>query len=102
MNKYTGVERFIFADVYNLFLKYQDMKDFGDYWQTLENDVKMLKFKYHNYPLAVNMLDEMYKHIKFKVKGTRLNGANYFEWEEKLGNYKSLSTFSTKKYKDYT
>ncbi len=97
---YTGVEKYIFRDTYNLFIKYQDMQDDDYYWQCCINDARILAFKYHEYPFAKQMIITIMEQLQLKVKGTKVDGRTYNEWEGVLGDYSKLPAFSTKKYKD--
>ena len=41
MAKYAGIERVIFSDLYNFFLKFKDIPDEKYYWDVLNGDAKL-------------------------------------------------------------
>jgi hypothetical protein len=89
--KYLGVEKYIFADVYNFFLKYKDIPDNDYYWQCCVNEAKQISMKYKNYPLAMNMINNVLEQLEFKrsSKNIILGGNTYKEWEIILGDYRN-------------
>lgn len=82
--KYNGIEKFIFADVYNLFLKYKDVPNQDYYFECLVKDTKMLNFKYKNHPLAKSLIVETVTHLEKVILGKEINGHTREEWEEML------------------
>jgi hypothetical protein len=84
MTKYEGIERYIFADMYNFFLKYKDMPNTDYYWEQCIGDSKILMFKYKNHPLAREIMSATIFQIEHTVKGTIIDNYTREEWEEKL------------------
>lgn len=83
-NKYNGIERYIFADVYNFFLKYKDMPNEDYYWENCLNDSQMLYFKYKNNPFARAMLSSTINQLEAKITGKLQAGLTYEQWDEQL------------------
>ena len=98
--KYTGVEKYIFSDIYNFFLKYANVPNQDYYWEHCIADAKILCFKYKNYPLAKRMITDVLEHLEFRICGRVLDHKTYQEWEEYLGEYKNSKPFSPKTYSD--
>ena len=98
--KYTGVEKYIFSDVYNFFLKYANIPNQDYYWEHCVADAKILCFKYRNYPLARKMVMNVLEQIEFRVCNRVIDNKTYQEWEEYLGDYKNNKPFSPKTYSD--
>lgn len=98
--KYTGIEKYIFSDLYNFFLKYSNMLNDDFYWDYCISDARALCFKYRNYPLARNMIVSVLGQIEFKVCNKVVDGRTYKQWDEYLGDYKSAKPFSPKTYSD--
>lgn len=65
---YIGMERFIFSDVYKLFLKYESMSDNDRDWETLLKDVDILCEKYNNCELVRNLVLSLIEHIEFRLR----------------------------------
>ena len=96
---YLGIEKYIFSDVYNFFLKHKDTPNEDYYWECCLQDAKLIWFKYHNYPLAKKMVLDVLDQLDFK-KGHSIEGKTYEEWEKILGDYRKLKPFNPKTYKD--
>ena len=94
-----GIEKYIFSDVYNFFLKYVNIPDIDEYWENCINDAKEITSKYKNYTLARRMVTDVLEQLEFKICGKPLGGKTYEEWEAYIGNYKELKPFSPKTYK---
>lgn len=92
--KYTGVEKYIFADVYTLFLKYVNIPDEDYYWQSCLQDAKMICFKYKDYPLAKRMVTNVLEQLEFKVCNRAIDDMTYKEWDTYLGDYKNKTPFN--------
>lgn len=82
--KYDGIERYIFADLYNFFLKYKDMPNTDYYWQICLDDAKVLRFKYMEHPVVTGMIAQVITQIEHKVTGRTLSNLSHEQWEEKL------------------
>ena len=98
--KYTGVEKYIFSDVYNFFLKYANVPNEDYYWERCISDAKLLYFKYRNYPLAKRMVMDVLEQLEFRLCNKAIDGMTYQQWEAYLGDYKSAKPFSPKTYSD--
>ena len=70
MAKYTGIERVIFSDIYNFFLKFKDIPDEKYYWGVLQDDAKILKFKFKDHPFASQMIDITIEQLEHIIKKT--------------------------------
>lgn len=100
-NKYLGVEKYIFSDAYNLFLKYKDIDPNNDYyWECCVADAKLLTFKYHDYPFARELVLSVLGQLEFKLCNKTLSNKTYEEWEHTLGNYREAKPFSPKTFSD--
>lgn len=62
--KYIGMERFIFADAYNLFLKYKDMGDNDYCWERLIKEQEELYTKYNGCNMARDILNSVVAQIE--------------------------------------
>ena len=82
--KYEGIERYIFADVYNFYLKFKDMENTDANWEKCISESKLLAFKYKNHPLATSMLASTTIQIEHSVNGRLLKGKSHDEWEQLL------------------
>lgn len=67
MVKYDGIEKYIFADVYNLFLKYKDIPDEEYYWNVFLEDYHILRFKYGDTRMVNSMLLAVMEQLEIKV-----------------------------------
>ena len=83
-SKYNGIERYVFADVYNFFLKYKDMNNTDSNWEKCIAEGNLLAFKYKNHPLATSMISSTIVQIEHIVNGRLLRGNSHKEWEELL------------------
>ena len=87
--KYEGIERYIFADLYNFYLAYKDMKDTDENWENCLKKADTLNKKYKSHPLArtviteiINLLDSEIHHKPLKSRnGIELTHEN---WEKLL------------------
>lgn len=90
MAKYAGIERVIFSDLYNFFLKFKDIPDEKYYWDVLNGDAKILKFKFKDHPFACGMVDltvQQLTHIIKKTTVTDTRGGKTLtreQWEAEL------------------
>ena len=75
MATYQGIEKFIFADVYNLFLKYKDIPDEVYYWDKLREDCNLLMFKYGENQFVSDMLAITITQINRRVSNRELYNA---------------------------
>ena len=98
--KYTGVEKYIFSDVYNFFLKYRFTENNSETWECLLADAKVLAFKYHDYAFAQDLIKDTVGHLEFIICGTKIKQRTYNEWEYILGDYKNMKPFNPKTFKD--
>jgi len=98
--KYTGIEKYIFSDVYNFFLKYRFCENNSETWEHVIADAQILAFKYHDYVLAQDMLTATIGQLEFIICGTKIKQKTYEQWEETVGDYKSMKPFNPKTFKD--
>ena len=82
--RYDGIERYIFADVYNLFLKYKNMTNDEYHWECVNDDAKALYQKYKNHRLAREMIVATLTQLEHKLTGRVRDGLTHEQWEEKL------------------
>lgn len=83
--KYNGMEKYIFADVYNFFLKYKDIPNNDEYWNACRLDAQMLVEKYKMNYMAKEMMITTLHQLEHKICGTILSGYSYKQWEDLLG-----------------
>ena len=81
---YAGIEKYIFADVYNFFLKYKDIPNEDYYWECCVNDAKILCFKYKEHRLARSMITSVLEQLEHKVGNKPYKGLSHEQWEENL------------------
>lgn len=89
--KYNGIERYIFADLYNFYLTYRCMPDLDMSWEACLAKADALNKKYKNHPLArailteiINLLDAEIHHKPIRSKnGIELTHDN---WEKLLSD----------------
>lgn len=99
MAKYEGIEKFIFSDMYNFFLKYRAIPDEQYYWDCCAKDMEMLRFKYRGHPFAEMILDSTYSQLRHMVKNipssSLENGAQmtHEQWEAYLSTAKQTPPF---------
>ena len=84
--KYCGIEKYIFADVYNLFLKYKDIPNEDYYWECLIKDADAIYAKYKSHPLVRSMVVATMTQLEHKISGRLKDGLNHAQWEEKLSH----------------
>lgn len=82
--KYNGIERYIFADAYNFFLKFKDMQNNDYNWEMCIGEAKLLYFKYKNHPLARGVIASTVNQIEHVVIGKPLDGLTHQQWEDAL------------------
>lgn len=82
--KYAGIEKYIFADVYNFFLKYKDIPNQNTYWKKCIADAEILNFKYKDHPLARCLVTSVINQLEHKICGRELNGLTHEQWEINL------------------
>ena len=82
--KYDGIERYIFADAYNFFLKYKDVPNDEFYWEKIIADAKMLSFKYKDHPMLRGILGDVMNQLEHVINDKPLNKLTHEEWEKKL------------------
>lgn len=80
--KYLGIEKHIFSDTYTLFLKYKDIPDDQYYWEKCTEESRLLSFKYHNHPLATEMIISVLNQLEHRVRRDTRKGKTYEEWEK--------------------
>lgn len=98
--KYTGIEKYIFSDVYNFFLKYRFTENNSYTWEHLMADAKILAFKYHDYALAQDLITATVAQLEFIICGTKIKQKTYEEWEQTIGDYKNMKPFNPKTFVD--
>lgn len=90
MAKYDGIERIIFSDIYNFFLKFKDVPDENYYWDILYNDAKILTFKFKDHPFATRMINDTIEQLTHVIKKTKISDTkgtktlSREEWEREL------------------
>lgn len=82
--KYTGIEKYMFSDIYNFFLKYKDIPNEEYYWEICIKDANGLRFKYKDHPLARGMINLTMSQLEHKICNKPLDGLSHDEWEENL------------------
>lgn len=69
MDKYNGIERYIFRDTYNLLTAYINGDGSELYWEALMSDSRALAKKYRNNDLCCKLLIAILDNIEFKQSG---------------------------------
>jgi hypothetical protein len=80
--KYTGVEKYIFSDVYTLFLRFKDMADTDIAWQAYLREADALCVKYKGNRLLREMISSITCQIEHRLRNTTVNGLTYDQWEK--------------------
>lgn len=89
--KYLGIERYMFSDTYNLFLKYRDIKEYDENaWQMLADDANKLYDKYKNHPMARNLISATLENLEFKQCKRVIEGKTYKDYEVELKDVNSI------------
>lgn len=89
--KYSGVEKYIFADTYNLFIKYKDIHRKDDKaWERLISDATKIYHKYNNHPLVRHMVSAVIENIEFKSCERVIDGKTYCDYEKELKDVKNI------------
>ena len=81
MEKYNGIERYIFSDVYKFFLKWHEMPNTNDAWNSCIDDGDALVKKYAKHPLVRQLMQATMDQITSKVTGRPLEGLSYSQWD---------------------
>lgn len=81
---YSGIEKYIFADAYNFFLKYKDIPNEDYYWECCVADAKSLCFKYKEHKLAMSLINSVLEQLEHKVAGRKSKELTHEQWEENL------------------
>ena len=82
--KYDGIERYIFADIYNFFLKYKDVPDEEYYWECLMQEARIINFKYKDHPMARSILVSTITQLEHVIAGKLREGLTHEQWEQKF------------------
>lgn len=90
---YSGIERFMFADAYNLFLKYRDMKDIDSEWEQLTVDISNLTMKYNQHRLIMCLTMAVAEQLTHKIENAPINGLSHEQWETVLKDSHYMSKF---------
>ena len=83
---YSGIEKYIFADVYNFFLKYKDIPNEDYYWECCVNDAKTLCFKYKDHRLVKSMVSSVLEQREHKAGNKSYKNLSHEQWEENLSD----------------
>ncbi|MBO5388711.1 MAG: hypothetical protein J6A59_11325 [Lachnospiraceae bacterium] len=84
--KYNGIEKYIWSDTYNFFLKHHNDSNTDESWNELLEDARQLTIKYHDHPLLRKILAQTIMQIESKVGGRYIEGKSYRQWEYELGH----------------
>ena len=87
---YYGIEKYIFADVYNFFLKYKDMPNEDYYWEKCIGDAKLISFKYKEHRLARSMVNSIIEQLEHKICDKTYKGLLHEQWEKNLESVHKL------------
>lgn len=82
--KYNGIEKYIWSDTYNFFLKHHNDSNTDESWNSLLEDARELSEKYNDHPLLRKILVQTIIQIESKVGGRYLDGKSYRQWEQEL------------------
>lgn len=88
-SNYQGYERYIFADAYNLFLKYRYKVFTNETWTNFVEDAESISKKYRECKLAVDIIMAVLNHIEMIQKNPEL----YKQLDFSLGDYRSREQF---------
>lgn len=84
MAKYTGIEKYIFSDIYLFFLKYKDIPNEDYYWSMCISDANLLRFKYKNHPFACAMINATMNQLEAIINKKPIAGISREDWETQL------------------
>lgn len=82
--KYDGIERYIFADAYNFFLKYKDIPNQDSYWEACINDAKRMYVKYKEYQFAREIITATMNQLEFIINKGKSKNYTREQWEQLL------------------
>ena len=82
--KYNGIEKYIWSDTYNFFLKHHNDSNTDESWNSLLEDARELSEKYNDHPLLRKILVQTIIQIESKVGGRYLDGKTYIQCEQEL------------------
>lgn len=88
---YTGIEKYIFADTYNFFIKYKDITGTDKEWEDCIARAEEIRIKYKDYPLARTILNEVLHIIECEkndlpIKACTGLSLKHEQWEELIKN----------------
>lgn len=84
MERYNGIERYIFSDSYTLLTKHVNMQNTDKNWETLINDSNKLVLKYNKHPLSVALVNRVIMQIENKLGNRKISNMSHEEWENIL------------------
>lgn len=86
--KYNGIEKYIYSDVYRFFLKYKDCPNTDNTWESIIKDGDSLYKKYQAHPLASKMVMCTMDQLEHIITKKAAKGFTREEWEVKLKSAK--------------
>ena len=96
--KYTGIEKYIFTDTYNFFLKYKSMPNTDYAWELCVNDAKRIVNKYGRHPLVRSIIDGILTDLEMIVANKNINGIDYYGYEKLSGDFRNKEAFNSSPY----
>ena len=97
--KYNGIERKLFADVYNFFLRYKDMPNEESTFDVIAKESSELAKTFCNHPFAIAMITATVTQLEHKIVGSETKGHSYVKWEEIIKHWeKTVYKISKQKF----
>lgn len=84
--KYNGIEKYIWSDTYNVFLKYKDCPNTEETWENVTNEIEALNQKYHNHSTFRAMSILVLNQLDSRISGRPIDGRTYRQWNIELNH----------------
>ncbi len=82
--KYYGIEKYIFSDVYLFFLRFKDMYDTDHNWEICTREANELYKKYKDNPFLKDMVSITMLQLESRVSGRISGGKTAEQWDDIL------------------
>lgn len=81
---YKGIEKYIFSDTYNFFLRHRNIGQTEREWDVCITEANLLYHKYNNHPLVRDIITSIITQLEHKSLGESYGGYTYNQWEKIL------------------
>lgn len=81
MNKFNGIEKFIFSDMYVILEKYVNCEDSYELWVKVIDECKMVCKRYDNHPLANDLAVAVMSDLEKRITKKEFKGKSLEYWE---------------------